>query len=338
VSQAQSVEHAPRTPTRRRIRSRPRRALLVLLGAVLPLAAATFLTANATATATTDRAAAAELTEVTDFGENPTNLRMHLYVPDTVTDQPAVVLALHYCTGTGEAYYGGTQFASLADQHGFIVIYPTATRESQCWDVSSPEALTRDGGSDPVGLKAMVDYTVATYGADTSRLFVTGGSSGGMMTNVMAGLYPDVFAAGAAFAGVPFGCFATTDGSEWNSDCAGGQITHTPEEWGQIVRDAYPGYDGAYPRMQFFHGTVDDTLSYVNFEEEIKQWTGVHGLSQTPEASDNPTPEWTRTRYGGTGTQATVEANSFEGWGHGLPGDLGLDERAIEFFGLTSPQ
>jgi len=29
-----------------------------------------------------------------------------------------------------------------------------------------------------------------------------------MMTQAMIGAYPDVFKAGAAFAGVPFGCFA----------------------------------------------------------------------------------------------------------------------------------
>ncbi len=319
----QAIKRRPQPSTRFRSRlARPRS----VLAALLPLLAATVLTVTA------PPAAAAQLTEVTDFGENPTNLRMHLYVPDSVTDDPAVVLALHYCTGTGEAYYSGTEFASFADQYGFIVIYPTVTRASQCWDVSSPQALTRDGGSDPVGLMSMVNHTVETYGADTSRLFVTGGSSGGMMTNVMLADYPDVFAAGSAFAGVPYGCFATTNGSEWNSECAGGQITHTPQEWGEMVHAAYPGYTGPYPRMQLWHGTVDDILDYTNFQEEIKQWTNVHELSQTPEHTDNPTPEWTRTRYGGTGTQATVEANSFEGYGHGLPG--GLDQGVIEFFGL----
>ncbi len=339
-------ERTPPRPGRTRLRSRLRTVLAALLSAALPLTVATLLAttappATATAPATAPGSvtgatsiSAAQLTEVTDFGANPSDLRMHLYVPDNVTERPAVLLALHYCTGTGEAYYSGTQFASLADQYGFIVIYPTVTRSSQCWDVSSPAALSRDGGSDPVGLMSMVDHTVEAYGADTSRLFVTGGSSGGMMTNVMLGVYPDVFAAGAAFSGVPFGCFATTNGSEWNSECANGQITHTPQEWGDLVRAAYPGYTGPYPRMQLWHGTVDDILAYPNFEEEIKQWTDVHGLSQSPEFTDSPQPSLTRTRYGGTGTQAIVEANSFEGSGHGLPG--GLEQQAIEFLGLDS--
>ena len=91
----------------------------------------------------------------------------------------------------------------------------------------------------------MVSYVQQRYNADPNRVFATGVSSGAMMTNVLLGVYPDVFKAGAAFAGVPFGCFATTDGSTWNSQCANGQIIRTPQQWGDLVRDAYPGYTGA---------------------------------------------------------------------------------------------
>ncbi len=37
--------------------------------------------------------------------------------------------------------------STLADRYGFIVIYPSVTRSSKCWDVSSAQALRRDGGS-----------------------------------------------------------------------------------------------------------------------------------------------------------------------------------------------
>ncbi len=46
-------------------------------------------------------ASAAALTEVTNFGTNPTGLRMHLYVPDRVQERPPVLLAVHWCTGSG---------------------------------------------------------------------------------------------------------------------------------------------------------------------------------------------------------------------------------------------
>ncbi|MFI7130377.1 PHB depolymerase family esterase [Nonomuraea sp. NPDC050153] len=278
-------------------------------------------------------ASSAQLTEVTGFGTNPTNLRMHLYVPDGVGTRPPLLVAVHYCTGSGPAFYSGTEFASLADRYKFIVIYPSATRSGSCFDVSSPQALRHDGGSDPVGIVSMVRYVQQRYGTDTDRTFVTGASSGAMMTNVLLGDYPDVFKAGAAFAGVPFACFATTDGSMWNSACANGQVSKTPQQWGDLVRGAYPGYTGARPRMQVWHGTADNTLYYPNFQEQIKQWTNVHGLSQTPSSTDQPQSGWTRTRYGGTGTMAPVEAISLQGVGHNVPMS-GMAAAVIAFFGL----
>jgi acetylxylan esterase len=279
-------------------------------------------------------ASAAALVEVTNFGANPTNLRMHLYVPNRVLPRPPILVAAHYCTGSGPAFYTGTRYAALADRYGYIVIYPSVTRASKCWDVSSPQALRRGGGSDPVGVMSMVTYVKQRYNADPGRIFAAGASSGSMMTNVLLGDYPDVFAAGASFAGVPFGCFATTNGSEWNSDCAQGRITKTPQQWGDLVRNAYPGYTGRRPRMQIWHGTSDSTLRYPNFGEQVKQWTNVRGLSQTPASTDTPKAGYTRTRYGGTGGTAPVEAISLQGWGHGLPDE---SAEAIRFFGLDSP-
>ncbi|MGA5508062.1 PHB depolymerase family esterase [Streptomyces umbrinus] len=334
------------------VRRPSRSGLAVLFGALVSLLAALLLGApGATARTepTTSGAAArtaapaaapivapaAALTEVTGFGTNPSNLQMYLYVPDSVTANPAVVVAVHYCTGSGPAMYSGTEYASLADRYGFIVVYPSVTRASKCFDVSSPQALRRGGGSDPVGIKSMVDWVTRTYSADTSRIFATGISSGAMMTNVLLGDYPDVFAAGAAFSGVPFGCFATTDGSEWNSACSGGTVIHTPQEWGNLVRTAYPGYTGPRPRMQVWHGTEDDVLRYPNFGEEIKQWTNVLGVGQTPAATDSPQSGWTRTRYGSTGDRAPVEAISLQGVGHNLYA-YGMAARVLTFFGLDS--
>ena len=108
------------------------------------------------------------------------------------------------------------------------MIYPSVTRGSKCWDVASPQALRRGGGSDLVGIMSMVDHVKQRYPVDPARIFAVGESSGAMMTSVLLGLYPDVIAAGASIAGVPFACFATTNGSEWNADCAQGRSTKTP--------------------------------------------------------------------------------------------------------------
>ena len=279
-------------------------------------------------------ASAASLVQVTNFGTNPSNLQMYVYVPNSVTANPPILVALHQCTGSGPGFYAGSEFASLADQYGFIVIYPSVTRSGSCWDVSSSQALTRNGGSDPVGIMSMITYTEQHYGGDPSRVYVTGASSGAMMTDVMLGDYPDVFKAGSAFMGVPFGCFAGPGVDVWNSACANGQVTMTPQAWGNLVRAADPGYNGPRPLVQLWHGTADGTLNYTNFGEEIKQWTNVLGVSQTPTSTDTPQSGWTRTRYGSAGN-VEVEAYSIAGAGHVLP-ESGMAAYAIHFFGLDS--
>jgi poly(hydroxyalkanoate) depolymerase family esterase len=280
-------------------------------------------------------AAAASLTRVTGFGNNPTNLNMYVYVPDRVAPKPALLVMVHYCTGSASGVFNGVghEYVTAADRYGYVIVVPEATRSGQCFDVSTPAALRRDGGGDSTGIMSMVAYARQRYDVDPARIVVSGFSSGAMMTNVLAAQYPDVFSAAAAFSGVPAGCFATTNGSLWNSQCSGGQIVRTAQQWGDQARAMYPGYTGRYPRMQLWHGTTDTTLAYANFGEEIKQWTNLNGVSQTPSSTDSPRSGVTRTRYGGTGTRPPVEGLSFAGYGHSLPLD-GMLNLAVSFLGL----
>ncbi|HVW26111.1 MAG TPA: PHB depolymerase family esterase [Polyangiaceae bacterium] len=275
--------------------------------------------------------AAASLQEVTGFGTNPSNTRMFLYVPDKVAPAPPILVAIHYCGGSANAYFTGTGYHSLADQYGFIVIYPQTTSSDGCFDVHSDATLKHDGGSDSLGIVSMVRYTIPKYGADATRVYVTGTSSGAMMTNVLLGAYPDVFRAGAAFAGVPYACFAGQ--SAWSTACATGQITKTGQEWGDLVRAAFPGYTGPRPRVQLWHGTADQTLDFHNFGEEIKEWTNVLGVSETPSTTEQNTPQsgFTRTRYKDGNGIAQVEGIVEQGATHNL---TVLASEAAHFFGL----
>ncbi|NUP81814.1 MAG: PHB depolymerase family esterase [Nonomuraea sp.] len=285
-------------------------------------------------------AAAASLTRVTGFGDNPTNLNMYVYVPDRVAARPALLVMVHYCTGSASGVFNGVghDYVTAADRYGYVIVVPEATRSGQCFDVSTPAALRRGGGGDSTGIMSMVAYARQRYNVDPEHIVVSGFSSGAMMTNVLAAQYPDVFSAASAFSGVPAGCFATTNGSLWNSQCSGGQLIKTAQQWGDQARAMYPGYTGRYPRMQLWHGTTDTTLAYADFGEEIKQWTNLNGVSQTPASTDSPRSGVTRTRYGGTGAQPRVEGFSFAGYGHSLPLD-GMFPYALSFLGLdaTSP-
>jgi poly(3-hydroxybutyrate) depolymerase len=157
-----------------------------------------------------------------------------------------------------------------------------------------------------------------------------------MMTDEMLALYPDVFKAGAAFMGVPFTCFANAaDYPPGQSKCTGGQLNRTPQEWGDAVRQAYPGYTGTRPPIQLWHGTADTLVPYSLLQEDIEQWTNVFGLSQTPTRSDTPKTNWNRRQFADSTGKVRVEAYSIQGAGHALP-QSGMALVAITFFGLAS--
>ncbi|MEH0931313.1 extracellular catalytic domain type 1 short-chain-length polyhydroxyalkanoate depolymerase [Micromonospora sp. CPCC 205558] len=309
-----------------------RRRLLVALAASL--------VAAGLVAPTVGPAYAASLTEVTSFGDNPGRMRMHVYVPDNRPARPAVVVAMHGCGGSGPGFYSGSEFASLADRYGYIVIYPSATQQAgfgNCFDTWSDAAKRRGGGSDPVSIISMIRYVQQQYAADPDRVYATGSSSGGMMTNHMLALHPDVFKAGAAFMGVPFNCFANAaDYPPGSSQCTGGNMNRTPQQWGDAVRQAYPGYSGPRPRVQLWHGTSDTLVPYSLLQETIEQWTNVFGLSQTPTSTDTPQANWNRRRYADSSGTVQVEAYSIQGAGHSLPSG-GMAASAIAFFGLTNP-
>jgi poly(hydroxyalkanoate) depolymerase family esterase len=247
------------------------------------LAGVLFLAIGAVALAPA-ASAAASLVQVTNFGSNPGGMQMWVYVPTSHPAKPAVVVAMHGCGGSGPGFYSGSEFATLANQYGFIVIYPSAEQQAgfgKCFDTWSTAAKRRGGGSDPVSIASMITYTEQHYSGDPNRVYATGSSSGGMMTNEMLALYPDVFKAGAAFMGVPFGCFANAaDYAPSSSKCTTGQLTKTPQQWGDLVRNADPGYRGSRPRMQLWHGTADTLVPYSRLQEEIKQWTNVFRLNE----------------------------------------------------------
>ena len=88
--------------------------------------------------------------------------------------------------------------------------------------------------------------------------------------------------------------------------------------------------------MQIWHGTNDTTLRYPNFGEQIKQWTNVHGLSQTPIVHRHaavrldPHPLRRHRHHGaGRGDQHRQDV------GHNLPLS-GQAAMAIAFFGLDN--
>lgn len=128
----------------------------------------------------------AQLQQVQVFGPNTSGAKMYTYEPSDLPDNPAIVIGIHYCSGTAQKYYNGSPYKTLADQKKFVVIYPESPYSGGCWDVSSKATLTRDGGANSNSIANMVKYAIKKYNANPSRIYVIGESSGGMMTVCMS--------------------------------------------------------------------------------------------------------------------------------------------------------
>lgn len=294
------------------------RAPLRLVGATLA-AALVALTAPALASAHHQPpSAAAELEPVTDFGDNPGALSMFEYAPDDLPAGSPVVVVLHGCTQSAADYFDGAGWQNAADTHGFAVVAPqqeAANNATRCFNWFEPGDYARDSG-EAASIVQMVDHTLEAHGGDSSRVHVTGLSAGGAMTSSLLAGYPDRFASGGIMAGVPHACATSMIGA---FSCMNPGTSKSPEEWGDLVREASPGHDGAYPTLSIWHGSSDYTVAVANATESVKQWTNVHGTDQEPEETTDLPGNTVRTDYANADGQTVVSSYIVDGMGHGTP-------------------
>lgn len=305
------------------------------LTAVCGLVAATLGTLVATP------AQAASPTQVTADWKGgaslPSDVTMWVYKPTTVATNPPILTLVHYCGGTASAVFGqAATLIKVVDQNGAIVVLPSSGR---CWDVQSTKGLTRDGGGDSHAIAQMVRYAITTYSANAERVYSTGDSSGGMMTQLLLALYPDIFKAGSSFAGMPAGCRSSTEtGTGYSGACAGGNVTKTAQEWGDLARKMGPAnYSGHRARVQLFHGDKDGTISYKTFGEAVKEWANVLGLDPTTPTSTSTVTlgshQATRQSWKNACGYLVLDAFTSIGGDHG-PSDCLFNSNVAPFLGL----
>ncbi len=266
--------------------------------------------------------AAGGLTQVTGFGSNPGALANYSYLPSNLSAGAPLVVALHGCTQNATDYFGHAGWQKFADLNGFALVLPqqsSANNASSCFNWFQPGDTTR-GQGEALSIKQMVDYATAQYGVDSHRVFITGLSAGGAMTTAMLASYPDVFAGGAIVAGLPYGCAKDLSSATM---CQYMATSKTPAQWGDLVRSAYPGYAGPWPRVAIWNGTADYTVNPANAAESRDQWTNVWGIPQTPTGTTSLPGNTTREVYADGAGNPVVERYVVTGIGHGTPVDPG---------------
>jgi len=142
------------------------------------------------------------------------------YIPSGYDGSEAVPLLFSFhglgSSGEGQAYL--TNFTALAEQEGFIAVFPDAKsldpEGNECaanlpaltgnniqWNVGGPWSLQYCADVDDVGfISALLDLFKEEYNIDVTRVYATGMSNGAMFAYYMALELPGTFAGIAAVA------------------------------------------------------------------------------------------------------------------------------------------
>ncbi len=266
--------------------------------------------------------ASTHLIEVCEFGSNPGALRMFKYVP--ARRSSALVVVLHGCAQTAASYDLGAGWSTLADRYGFVLLLPQqqiSNNPNNGFNWFLPGDTER-GKGEARSIRDMIETAIVEHGIDRRRVFIAGLSAGGAMACVMLATYPELFAAGAVIAGLPFGT-ATTLNEALES------MVHvrarSAREWGDLVRAASQ-HRGPWPRLSVWHGGADAVVKRENADQIVKQWIDVHGLDHEPALDEMvdgyPRRVW-RNRMGAD----VIELYVIPGMAHGAPLATGSAEK-----------
>ena len=192
-----------------------------------------------------------------------------VYVPFGLrrTTRAPLLLALHGCAQNSVDFATSTRFNQLADQHGFVVVYPEQTpshNPQRCWNWFRPSNQFRSQGEPAIlaGIVRRVAAETAAWRVDPSRMYVTGLSAGGAMALVLAATYPEMFAAVGVHSAPPY----RSASSPANAILAmRGRTTAPP------LNDVAP-----MPPMIVFQGTMDGTIDAGNAQRIADQWLATH--------------------------------------------------------------
>jgi poly(hydroxyalkanoate) depolymerase family esterase len=133
-----------------------------------------------------------------------------LYAPSRMKEKPALIVMLHGCTQNADDFAVGTRMNQLAEEGGFIVVYPEQSpgaNSSMCWNWFDRAHQMR-GVGEPSIIAGLTQSVIEEFGVDADRVFVAGLSAGGAMAVVLGETYPDLYAATGVHSGLAFGVAA----------------------------------------------------------------------------------------------------------------------------------
>ncbi len=137
---------------------------------------------------------------IVSSGEDRTYL---LYVPESYDpSKPApLVITIHGFAQWPAHQMQITRWNDLADEYGFLVVYPAGTRFPLRWRIRGEAGSDLDPMRDVVFLSDLIDKLETEYNIDPSRIYANGLSNGGAMSFLLSCRMSDRIAAIGTVAG-----------------------------------------------------------------------------------------------------------------------------------------
>ncbi len=236
-----------------------------------------------------------------------------VYVPTRYGGEPVpVVVMLHGCTQSPDDFAAGTRMNALAEQHGFLAVYPAQparANKSKCWNWFRATDQGRDTG-EPAAIVGIVRDVAANYLIDQRRVFVAGLSAGGALAVILGATYPDVFAAVGIHSGLPY---ASAHDLPSALSAMKGMVPGTPR--GRAPLNS--------PPTIVFHGDQDSTVHPRNGTMIVEQARACQSSTTLGVEFDRGATHgraYSRTRYADEAGTPIVEHWVVEGAGHAWSG------------------
>ena len=236
------------------------------------------------------------------------------YSPESSESVPAIVM-LHGCTQSPDDFANGTRMNALAEEHGFLVVYPAQAvnaNGSRCWNWFRPGDQRRDTG-EPSIIAGITREVTSAYRVDPRRVFIAGLSAGASMALILGEMYPELYAAVGAHSGPSY--WAAHDVPSAFAAMKGGPAVAGPaNRW----------HTSSSNPTIVFHGDQDRTVDASNGDAIIEHAMSAPGrkaLRASDTAGTAPGGRrYRRTDYIDHANHAVVEHWVVHGAGHAWSG------------------
>lgn len=220
-----------------------------------------------------------------------------MHVPNTYKGDKAVPLVVDYhpIGGSGQGQLSGTTYKKLTDQEGVISLYPDGTGKpggmGNGWNVG-PCCSNDD---DIAFSREMIKQVEEKVCIDTKRVYATGFSMGGGMSNHVACNMADIYAAVAP---------AAMDLNTTNS-----AKCNPPRPISIIM---FRGTADFVCRYEGGDSGFNDGLNFLGAEKNFKFWADKNGCTGSPTTNSNGCQEYSSCKDGTKVVLCTKQGGSHE--------------------------